>query len=126
MIKLSTSGNWDKTEQFLKKSSTLSNIKSTLSKYGDMGVRALSAATPIRTGETAASWTYEISVTGSKIEIAWSNSHKPYGAPVALLIQYGHGTRNGGYVQGIDYINPAMRPIFEQIESDILKEVSEY
>ena len=97
-----------------------SAIRSIFAKYGQMGVEALRTYTPQDTGETANSWSYEIHNWG----ISWNNS-KNIGtdAPLAILIQYGHGTRNGGYVQGIDYINPALRPIFDQIADECWKEV---
>lgn len=96
-----------------------------LSKYGEMGVQALRDATPKRTGETANSWYYEIEQTADGVSIVWNNSHVEGGyANIALLLQYGHGTRNGGYVQGIDYINPALAPIFEQIAKSAWEEVT--
>lgn len=96
-----------------------------LSKYGEMGVQALVEATPKRTGETANSWYYEILETPTGVSIVWNNSHVEKGyANIALLLQYGHGTRNGGYVQGIDYINPALAPIFEKIAKSAWEEVT--
>lgn len=98
----------------------------TLAKYGPIGVAALKAATPTDRGETAAGWYYEIVDKPGYYSIHWLNSHiaQPGNIPIAVLIQYGHGTRNGGYVQGQDYINPALRPIFDQIASDMWKEVT--
>lgn len=95
-----------------------------LHRYGQEGVDALSAATPRDTGTTAASWSYEVRHGNNEVSIYWNNSNAPYGVPVAVLIQYGHTTRNGGYVQGIDYINPALRPVFDKIANDIWKEVT--
>lgn len=96
-----------------------------LSKYGEMGVKALREATPKRTGLTAASWSYEIIKTDTGISIVWNNSHVEGGyANIALLLQYGHGTRNGGYVQGIDYINPALAPVFEEIAKSAWEEIT--
>lgn len=95
-----------------------------LSKYGEMGVLALSRATPEDSGETARSWSYEIEKTGSGYSLVWKNSHVNKGVPIAIILQYGHGTRNGGYVQGRDYINPALRPIFDGIAADSWKEMT--
>ena len=95
-----------------------------LSKYGEMGVLALSQATPLDSGETARSWSYEIEKTGSGYNLVWKNSHVNKGVPIAIILQYGHGTRNGGYVQGRDYINPALRPIFDGIAADSWKEMT--
>ncbi len=91
-----------------------------------MGVAALSNATPKESAETANSWYYEIQQRPGYFAIHWLNSNveDPGRIPVAILIQYGHGTRHGGYVQGIDYINPAMRPIFDQMAADVWKEVT--
>lgn len=80
-------------------------------------------ATPIDSGKTATSWDYKIKKTNKSISITWINSHIVDGVPIAIIIQYGHATKNGGYVQGIDYINPAIKPIFEKIVSDLDKEV---
>lgn len=90
-----------------------------------MGVAALSANTPTDTGETATSWQYRIIQDGRRIRIEWYNTHvDSNGTSIAILIQYGHGTRNGGFVQGRDFINPAMRPVFDQIANDVWKKVS--
>lgn len=114
-------GDWKKTTDFLKK---VVPLDVDLSKYGRMGVEALRSATPVRTGRTAASWTYSIEKTQYGVAIQWNNTNVNKGVNIAILIQVGHGTRNGGYVQGIDYINPALQPIFEQMANDIFKEVS--
>lgn len=95
-----------------------------LAKYGPIGVTALAAATPKESGETSESWVYEIVSKPGYFAIHWSNTHIENGVPIAILIQYGHGTKNGGYVQGIDYINPALRPIFAQIADDMWKVVT--
>ena len=86
-----------------------------LDQYGKEGVEALARATPKDTGKTAASWNYAVHKSDGRITITWSNSNIVDGVPIAVILQYGHGTRNGGYVEGVDYINPAMRPIFERI-----------
>lgn len=95
-----------------------------LEKYAQMGVEALRAATPVDEGDTAAGWTYEIVRRKGYFSIRWMNTHKEGGAPVAILLQHGHGTGTGGYVEGRDYINPAMRPIFDQIDSEVRKVVT--
>lgn len=95
-----------------------------LEEYGRMGVDALADATPVRSGLTAGSWSYKITQTPNKIIIDWENSNRNNNIPIALLIQYGHGTGTGGYVTGIDYINPVMEPIFKGIVDDIWKEVA--
>lgn len=98
---------------------------SILDRYGQMGVEALSSATPVRTGATASSWTYEVEQSNGQMSIVWSNNHQNKGVNIAVILQYGHGTRNGGYVRGIDYINPAIQPIFEEIANSVWKEVTE-
>lgn len=92
-------------------------------KYGKAGVRALAAATPIRSGKTAASWEYKIEKTETGLTIAWYNTNVNKGENIAMLIQFGHGKRNGGYVPAIDYINPALRPVFDRIVEETWKEV---
>lgn len=123
MITFTQKGNFNKTENFLKKASN-SNYLSILEKYGQQGVIALSAATPIDSGETAKSWGYKISRFSGGAKIIWTNSHIVDGVPIAVIIQYGHGTKNGGYVQGRDYINPVMKPIFDKIANEAWKEVT--
>lgn len=95
-----------------------------LDRYGRKGVEALSLATPKDTGKTADSWSYEIHHSNEGATINWTNSNVNKGRNIAILIQYGHGTRNGGYVKGIDYINPALRPVFEDIAASAWKEVT--
>lgn len=121
-ITIQADGSFANTQRFLQRL-TSSQIFSILNKYGPIGVQALSDATPTETGETAHSWTYEINQSKGSHEIVWKNTHIVNGANIALLIQYGHGTGTGGYVPGRDYINPAMRPIFEQILADVRKVV---
>lgn len=94
-----------------------------LDKYGKMGVEALSNATPKNSGTTAESWTYEIVRKDHTVTINWCNTNINDGVPVAVILQYGHATRNGGFVKGTDYINPAMAPIFEKIAEEAWKEV---
>nr|DAV74264.1 MAG TPA: type I neck protein [Caudoviricetes sp.] len=107
-------GNFKKTRKFLKRCSNL-QLDDLLDQYGKEGVEALARATPKDTGKTAASWSYTVHKSDERITITWSNSNIVDGVPIAVILQYGHGTRNGGYVEGVDYINPAMRPIFERI-----------
>lgn len=95
-----------------------------LDKYGQMGVEALAASTPVDTGKTAQSWTYEIERTRDRTSISWLNTNTNNGVNIAIILQYGHGTGTGGYVQGRDYINPAMRPVFDKIAEQAWKEVT--
>ena len=124
MIVIKQKGNFNNTEKFLKSASTISNnIRRILEKYGREGVTALASATPIDSGLTAHSWDYEIQISKNSSTISWNNSHIVNGVPIAIILQFGHGTRNGGYVQGRDYINPAIRPIFDKISEEIWREV---
>lgn len=95
-----------------------------LDKYGKMGVEALASATPVDSGETAASWYYEIQNDGSTASIEFHNSHINKGVPIAIILQYGHGTGTGGWVEGRDYINPAIQPIFDEMANEAWKEVT--
>lgn len=122
MIKVSAKGDFRKTEKFLKKSFGR-NYESILKKYGEKGVNYLSSATPMDSGETAASWYYEIIQNDSYMSIVWKNRNVVKGVNIAVIIQYGHATRNGGFVEGIDYINPALRPIFDELADACWKEV---
>lgn len=99
-------------------------IKSILQKYGEKGVAELKAATPVSSGATAASWSYEVEKTGAGYSIIWKNSNINKGINIALIIQLGHGTGTGGYVTGIDYINPSLAPVFEQLANEAWKEVT--
>ena len=107
-------GNFKKTRKFLKRCSNL-QLDDLLDQYGKEGVEALARAPPKDTGKTAASWSNAVHKSDGRSTITWSNSNIVDGVPIAVILQYGHGTRNGGYVEGVDYINPAMRPIFERI-----------
>ena len=115
-------GNFKNTERFLKRANRF-NIDQLLERYGQEGVEALREATPKDTGLTANSWYYKIKKETDRITITWSNSNIQNGVPIAVILQYGHATRNGGYVEGIDYINPAMRPIFDRIAARAWEEV---
>lgn len=123
MISIKQKGDFSKTEKFLKKSFGRDYF-GVLEKYAQQGVAALSAATPVKTGLTAASWSYKIIQNGSSISIVWENSNIHKGINIALILQYGHGTRNGGYVEGRDYINPALQPIFDRMADAAWKEVT--
>ena len=117
------SGKFDGTRKFLQNLQR-SRFITKLDKYGRMGVEALREATPKDTGKTANSWDYIIEETRDSVTITWTNSNENRSVPIALLIQYGHATRNGGWIQGIDYINPALKPIFEQIAKSAWEEVA--
>lgn len=117
-------GNFNNLEKFLGVVSGGKYISSILDKYGEKGVAALREATPKRTGLTANSWYYEKVVENSTIKLVFKNSNIKDGyANVAILLQYGHGTNNGGYVKGIDYINPALKTVFTDLADDAWKEV---
>ena len=116
-------GNFQKTDTFLKKAKQGDYFRS-LEKFAQEGVNALASATPIDSGKTAASWDYTISRSKGSVSITWTNSNINDGVNIAVIIQYGHGTRNGGYVQGRDYINPAIRPVFDKIAENVWKEVT--
>lgn len=122
MIKLKSSGEFKKTRKFLRKLKEKDYIH-ILERYGILGVNALAANTPIDTGKTASSWAYKVVKTERGYEIVWTNSNKNEGVPIAILIQYGHGTGAGTYVEGIDYINPALKPIFNEMSKNIWREV---
>lgn len=113
---------------FSKLTSYLENLKgffghSDLDRYGKMGVEALSSATPYDSGNTAGSWYYKIKRSGSSVSLEFCNSNVNQGVPIAIILQYGHGTGTGGWIEGRDYINPAIQPIFDQILNDMWKEV---
>lgn len=122
MITFKVSGDYSKTTKYLKKIKSMYK-SGVLDEYGRKGVVALSEATPVESGETASSWSYDIIQNRSGIRIVWSNDNVVGGCNVAVLLQYGHATRNGGWVEGIDYINPTMQPIFEEIAECAWREV---
>ncbi len=123
MIKFKHYGDFKKTERFFKRASKI-NIQDILKKFGKEGVEALSAATPERTGVTKDSWDYEIITSSKSSTIIWTNSNIVHGVSIAIILQYGHGTKNGGYVQGRDYINPAIQPIFDKLADEAWREVT--
>jgi hypothetical protein len=122
-ISFTSRGNWDKTTDNLRRLKS-GEIFAALDKYGAMGAAALASATPTESGLSAASWTYEVERRRGYYSIRWSNTNEVNGTPLVVLLQYGHGTGTGGYVQGRDFIMPAIRPIFDQIEEEIRKVVS--
>lgn len=123
MIKFVAKGSFDKSIKFLHFLYT-KDFSDKLDAYAQKGVEALAANTPVRTGTTAASWYYEVIKRPGRIVINWCNSNVNQGIPIAVLIQYGHGTGNGYYVQGQDYINPAIQPVFNDIAESIWNEVT--
>lgn len=123
MITVKCQGSFDRSEFFLKRLLKL-DIKETLEKYGRLGVEQLRAYTPKDSGETADSWDYEIHIGANRQSIVFTNSNINDGVPIAIILQYGHGTRNGGYVQGIDYINPALNSIFDELADEAWREVT--
>lgn len=122
-ISWSISGSFNNTERFLKRIIT-GNIYKALLPLAAKGTAALRDATPVDSRLTADSWSHEVKVTGSSAEIIWSNTNIVSGVNVAIILQYGHGTGTGGYVQGRDYINPALKPIFDEIADDVWREVT--
>lgn len=123
MISFRQKGDFKKVTRYFEKVKKSARL-SILDKYGREGVAALASATPIDTGLTASSWYYEIEHSGDSAAISFCNSNIQNGVPIAIILQYGHGTRNGGWVQGRDYINPAIQPVFDKIVEDAWKEVT--
>jgi len=125
MISIQSSGSFKHTEAFLRAMLKLdATIMDILNSAGDEGVAALSSASPVDSGLSAGSWGYRVSKSGGGVTIAWTNTDLENGFPVAIMLQYGYGTGTGGYVQGRDYINPAMRPIFDRIADKVWKAVT--
>lgn len=123
MITFRQKGDFSKLTRYLEKVKSVVKL-SDLDKYGKEGVAALASATPVDTGLTASSWSYEIKQNNGTVSISFKNSNIQNGVPIAIILQYGHGTRNGGWVQGRDYINPAIQPIFDKIANDAWREVT--
>ncbi len=123
-VKITHKGDFKKTERFLNRMKKNDYIKNVLNKYGEIGVRALSNATPVDSGTTASSWDYEIIISRRSSIIYWTNNNINNGVNIAIILQYGHGTGTGGYVQGYDYINPAMKSIFDKIANEAWEEVT--
>lgn len=116
-------GNFKKTERFLNRIKGRKYLNA-LEQFGIEGCNALAAATPVRTGKTASSWTFEIERTSAHTRISWLNTNVNQNVNIAIILQYGHGTGTGGFVQGQDYINPAMKPIFDAIAENVWREVT--
>lgn len=123
MITVTSKGSFKKTEAFLKGLDKL-NYDRILHKYGRIGVAALSAATPVDTGASASSWDYRVKLSKNETKIEFYNTHMVNGTPVVIFIQHGHSTRNGGYVPGKDFINPAIQGILDQLANEIWNEVN--
>ena len=123
MIRFRQKGDFRKATRYFERLREIVHL-GTLDKYGREGVAALASATPVESGKTASSWYYEITNTGQTAKISFYNSNVNKGVPIAIIIQYGHGTRNGGWVEGRDYINPAIQPIFDRIAEEIWREVT--
>lgn len=126
-IKLTTKkGDWSKTEKWLTELKTFTKIRLILEKYGREGVAALSAATPVDTGVTASSWDYKITQEPGSMSLTFVNNNTTdSGIPIVVLLHYGHGNGRGGYVRGKDFINPIIKPIFDEIEEKVWKEIVE-
>ena len=123
MIRFRQKGDFSKLTRFLARAKNLVHL-SDLDRYGREGVAALASATPVDTGKTAASWYYDIKINKESASITFNNSNIQNGVPIAIILQYGHGTRNGGWVEGRDYINPVIQPIFDKIAEEAWKEVT--
>lgn len=121
MISLTSKGDFRKTEKFMKNART-KKLMSILKQYGEEGVAALMIATPLDTGRTASSWRYEIKVENNCVRLEFHNDNIQNGVPIAIILQYGHGTGTGGWVEGRDYINPAIQPVFDKIANSAWKE----
>lgn len=122
VISVRNTGNFQKTDRFLSGLIGAHYMRK-LKKYGERGVAALRDATPKDSGKTAESWSYEIEQIPGRTAIYWKNSHIENGVNIAVILQYGHGTRTGGFVEGTDYIRPAIRPIFEEMANEVWREV---
>lgn len=123
MVTFKQTGDWSKTDSFLEKCLNIAKL-GTFDRYGRRGVAALKASTPVDSGETANAWDYEIVRSNGGVTINWINRHENNGVNIAIILQYGHGTRNGGYVRGRDYINPAIQPIFDEMADSAWKELN--
>ena len=124
MVVIKHSGSFKKTTKFLDFVFDGKYITNKLNIYGEKGIEALKNATPVDTGKSAASWDYKIDRNKYSTKITWTNDNMGGSVPVVILLQYGHATKNGKFIKGIDFINPAMKPIFEEIADDIWREVT--
>ena len=123
MITFRHKGDFSKFTKFLERAKEAVHLGD-LDKYGREGVKALASATPVDTGKTANSWYYKIERSGNRIALRFNNSNIQNGVPIAIILQYGHGTGTGGWVEGRDYINPSIQPIFDRLVDDAWKEVT--
>lgn len=123
MIRFRQKGDFSKLNHYFERVKHIARVAD-LDKYGKAGVSALSSATPVDTGLTASSWNYDIEYRNESATISFTNSNIQNGVPIAIILQYGHGTGTGGWVEGRDYINPAIQPIFDQIADNAWKEVT--
>ena len=123
MISFRHKGNFKKTDDFLKRAEKGIDMN-LLHEYGKEGVKALASVTPVDSGLTANSWYYEIEKSPGSVAVVFCNSNIQNGVPIAIILHYGHGTRNGGWVQGFDYINPAVKPIFKELVQKAWREVT--
>ena len=123
MIKFRQKGDFSKLTRYFERVKEVVKLGD-LDKYGREGVAALESATPVDTGLIASSWRYEIDHGKDSVSISFYNDNIQNGVPIAIILQYGHGTRNGGWVQGRDYINPVIRPLFDKIADEAWKEVT--
>lgn len=123
MIAFKHRGDLRKTDQFLTRAQRI-QYRDILNRYGREGARVLAIATPVDSGKTAESWDFKVEIFKDKFSVSWTNSNVVDGVPIAILLQYGHGTRNGGYVRGQDYINPALRPILDKLAQEAWKEIT--
>jgi hypothetical protein len=122
LIRFKQKGDFKNLESFLNRAGKF-DMRTFLDRYGREGVEALRSNTPIDSGLTASSWDYYIETNKRTSKIVWTNTHNISGVNIAIILQYGHATKNGGYVQGQDYINPAIRPIMDKIAEDVWREV---
>lgn len=123
MITFRHKGDFSKVNRYLEKAKEAVRL-GVLDKYGREGVAALASATPVESGLTASSWYYEIVRSSESTKIVFSNSHVNKGVPIAIILQYGHGTGTGGWVEGRDYVNPAIQPVFDRIANEAWREVT--
>lgn len=123
MIRFRHKGDFSKTTRYFEKLKRVAKL-SNLDNYGRIGVAALASATPVETGLTASSWYYKIEETANSVTVSFHNRNIQNGVPIAIILQYGHGTQNGGWVEGRDYINPSIQPIFDEIAAKMWKEVT--
>ena len=124
MITFRHKGDFSKATRYFEQLGKVANLEQILNKYGQMGVSALVSATPTDSGLTAASWYYEIERQNGGATLTFKNSNVNNGVNIAIILQYGHGTGTGGWVEGRDYINPAIQPVFDKIADDAWKEVT--